>query len=184
MTILPTILVFLVAILAIFWEAAGHGLRHLLGAQIDLLPPLVVYAALNTELFTTTALAVIGGLLFDSLSANPLGVTVMPLFIVGFFIHTRRGLILREERFAQFTLGLGASALVPVMTVLLLLTLGTEPLLDWGSLWQWIVMSLGGAALTPALFFIFDWLQYALGYQRVTETSFRPDREIRRRRRT
>jgi hypothetical protein len=30
------------------------------------------------------------------------------------------------------------------------------------------------------LFFVFDWCERAFGYQRVTQTSFRPDREIRR----
>ena len=184
MTILHPILVFLVAFLAVFCEATAHGLRQLLGAQVDLLPPLMVYAALNTGLVTTTTLAVGGGLLFDSLSANPLGVTILPLFVIGFLIHSRRGLILREQTFAQFALGLGASALVPALTVLLLLTLGADPLLGWGSLWQWFVMSLGGAALTPVLFYVFQRLRYALGYQPMKQTSFRPDREIRRRRRT
>ena len=34
------------AFLAVFWEAAFRGVRHLLGAQVDLLPPLMVYAGL------------------------------------------------------------------------------------------------------------------------------------------
>jgi len=63
-------------------EAAFGGVRHLLGAQIDLLPPLMVYAGLCTGLTTVTLLALCGGLWFDSLSANPLGVTVFPLFAI------------------------------------------------------------------------------------------------------
>jgi hypothetical protein len=53
-------------------------------------------------------------------------------------------------------------------------------LLGWGSIWQWLVMIAGGAAATPVIFALFDWCQHALGYQPQTETSFRPDREIRR----
>ena len=53
-------------------------------------------------------------MLFDSLSANPLGVSVLPLFLVGFLIYRQRELILRDQPFAQFVLGLGASAAVPV----------------------------------------------------------------------
>ena len=81
---LQTVLVLGAAFLAVFWEAAFGGVRHLLGAQVDLLPPLMVYASLCTGLTTVTLLALCGGLWFDSLSANPLGVTVLPLFAVGF----------------------------------------------------------------------------------------------------
>jgi hypothetical protein len=63
---------------------------------------------------------------------------------------------------------------------LLLLTAGKQPLLGWGSLWQWLVMTAGGAAATPLVFALFHWCDRALGYQPRTETSFRSDREIRR----
>jgi cell shape-determining protein MreD len=168
------------AFLAVFWEAAFSGVRHLVAAQIDLLPPLMVYAALCTGLTTVTLLAVCGGLWFDSLSANPLGITVLPLFAIGLVIHLKRDLILRDETFAQLVLGLGASASAPVLTVLLLLTLGHAPLLGWGTLWQLIVLGAGGAIATPICFELFGWLQRTLMHNRATETSFRPDREIRR----
>jgi hypothetical protein len=92
----------------------------------------------------------------------------------------QRELILRKSPFAQFILGAVASAVAPTLTVLLLLTAGKEPLLGWGSLWQWLVMTAGGAAAAPIIFALFGWCNHALGYQRRTETSFRPDREIRR----
>ncbi len=99
---------------------------------------------------------------------------------MGFTIYFRRELILRDQPFAQFVLGLGAAAATPVLTILLLLTGGQSPLLGWGSIWQWLVMSLGGAVATPILFLLFGWFDRAFGYQRATQTSFRPDREIRR----
>jgi rod shape-determining protein MreD len=175
-----TILILAAAFLAVFGEATFPGLRHLLGAQVDLLPALMVCAALNTEIVTVALLAVFGGLWFDALSANPLGVTILPLFAVGFLICLQREFILRGLPFAQIVLGAIASAIVPVFTVLILLSGGKEPLLGWGSLWQWIVMTAGGAAATPILFALFNWCNHALGYQPRTETSFRPDREIRR----
>jgi rod shape-determining protein MreD len=180
MNALHNTLIFVAACLAVFWEAAFPGIRHLLGAQVSLLPALMVYAALSTGLTTMALLALASGLLFDSLSANPLGVTILPLFAVGLLIYLRRDLLLREQPFAQFVLGFLASALVPAEIVLLLLTLGESPLLGWGSLWQWLVMSLGGALATPILFILFGWFNRMLGYQAVVETSFRPDREIRR----
>ncbi|HTX22019.1 MAG TPA: hypothetical protein VMD27_09225 [Candidatus Aquilonibacter sp.] len=174
------ILILAAAFLAAFGEAAFQLPRHLFGAQVDLLPALMMCAALNTEIATVALLAVFGGLCFDSLSANPLGVSILPLFAVGFPVCLKRELILREFPFAQFVLGAIASAVVPALTALILLSEGIEPLLGWGSLWQWLVMTAGGAVATPIIFALFDWCNHALGYQQRTETSFRPDREIRR----
>src|SRR5437899_2814953 len=110
MTWLNTLFVLLAAFIAVFWEAAFSGLRHLVGAQIDLLAALMVYASLTGGLATVALLASLGGLCFDALSANPLGISVLPLFAIGLAIHSRRDLILRDQVFAQFVLGLGASA--------------------------------------------------------------------------
>ena len=177
---LSTAFVLGAAYLAVFWEAAFSGMRHLLGAQVDLLPPLMVYAALCTGLTTVALLALCGGLWFDSLSANPLGVSVLPLFAIGLAIHLKRELILRDETFARLVLGLGASAAAPLLTLLLLFTMGRAPLVGWGTLWQWVVMSAGGAIATPICFELLGWLERVLVHHHVTETSFRPDREIRR----
>jgi hypothetical protein len=178
--VLPSILILVAAFLAVFGEAMFPVLRHWLGAQVDLLPVLMVYAALNTSLATVSLLAVLGGLWFDTLSANPPGISILPLYAVGFLICIRRDLILRELSFAQLVLGATASAVVPALTVLLLLSTGKQPLLGWGSLWQWLIMTVGGAVATPFIFALFDWCNRALGYQPRAEPGFRPDREIRR----
>lgn len=180
MTALNSILILAFAFLAVFGQAVFPGARHLLGAQVDLLPVLMVYAALNTNIVTVALLAVTGGLWLDALSANPLGITILPLFAVGFVILSQRELILHKLSFAQIVLGAVACAVVPAMTLLLLLTAGAQPLLGWGSLWQWLVMTAGGAVATPVIFVLFAWCNHALGYQPRTETSFRSDREIHR----
>ena len=179
-TVLNSILIMLATVLIIFWEAAFNGFRHFFGAQIDLLPALMVYAGLTAGLPTVAASALFGGLWFDSLSANPLGVSVMPLFLLGVLIFATRELIVRDQLFAQFILGLAASAAVPVMVLLTLLTSGREPLIGWGTLWQIVIMSLGGAIATPVFFELFALLHRAFGYRKTNETSFRPDREIAR----
>lgn len=177
---LNSILILGTAFLAVFWESAFQGVRHLLGAQVDLLAPLMVYASLTSGLGTVIALALLGGLWLDSLSANPLGVTVLPLFVVGLVIFSKRDLILRDQTFAHLVLGAAASAAVPALTLLTLLTTGHTPLLGWGTLWQVLVMTVGGALVTPVFFAVFDWLHDRLQYRQSTQTSFRPDREIRR----
>ena len=175
-----TILLLVIALLAVFCEAAFSGPRYLIGAQIDLLPSLMVYAALFGGISTVSLLAVIGGLAFDSLSANPLGVTVLPLFVVGLAIHVTRDLLLRDQTFAQVTLGVAASGIVPLLVLLLLFTKGRSPLVGWGTLWQLIVMSAAGAIATPVWVELFGWLNRTFVHARVSESSFRPDREIRR----
>jgi cell shape-determining protein MreD len=180
MSWLHTFLVLAVAFLAVFLQATFNGLRNLLGAQIDLLPSLVVYTALSSGLTTLGLVAVCAGLWFDSLSANPLGISVLPLFFIGFLIQRYRGLILRDQLYAQWVLGLGASAAAPVLTLLLLLNTETRPLIGWFSLWQWLVMAATGAAVTPLWFQFFDRLTQALSYRPLGESSFRPDREIKR----
>jgi rod shape-determining protein MreD len=177
---LNAILILAAAYLAVFCQAAFQGLRHLVGAQPDLLPALMVYASLSAGLPAVALLAVFGGLGFDSLSANPLGVSVLPLFAIDLPLYIKRELILRDEPFAQFVLGLAASAAAPFLTLVVLLTAGHKPLLGWGSIWQWLVMSIGGAAATPAWFALFAWLHRALVHSAATQSSFRPDREIRR----
>src|SRR5207249_674835 len=124
MNVVNSILIFLAAFVAVYLEASFNGVRHLFGAQIGLLPPLIVYASLSTDLVTLALLAVLGGLWFDSLSANLLGVSMLPLFLIGLAIYRQRGLILREQAFAQVILGLCASGAAPAMTLVLLLSIG------------------------------------------------------------
>ena len=179
MNVLQPVLILSFAFLAVFGEATLSAPRHWLGAQIDLLPALMVYTALNADIVTVSLLAGLGGLWFDSVSANPLGVSILPLFAAGYPIYLRRELILHERPFAQLVLGTAASAAVPALTLLILLNTGRQPVLGWGSLWQWVVMTAGGAGATPVIFALFDWCGGAFGYQPHTLPGFRPDREIR-----
>ena len=176
-----TILILSAAFLAVFGETVLSAPRELLGAQIDLLPAIMVFAALNAGLPTIAALAIFGGLWLDTFSANPLGISILPLMLVGFPIYLRRDLILRDLPFAQFVIGAIASALVPALTLLMLLSGSTEPLLG-GTLWQWLVMTAGGAVATPFVFSLMDACNGALGYKLRTQVSFRDDREVRHRR--
>ena len=175
-----TFSILLAAFLIVFAQALFHGVRKLLGTQLDLLPALMVYTALSANLTTVTVLALFGGLSADSLSANPLGVSILPLFVCGLGVYLYRDLILREQVFAQIALGLLASSITSLSTLLLLLTLGSNPLLGWGTIWQLAAMALGGAAATPVLFELFRVFDRFLGRPPAAESSFRPDREIRR----
>lgn len=177
---LSNILILATAYLVVYCQVSFNGLREYAGVQLDLLPSLMVYASLTHGLPTLALLAVSSGLLVDSLSHNPLGITILPLFILGFILHRFQGLILRDEPFAQWTIGVTASAGTPLCTLVLLLNLEAQPLLSWFSLWQWVVVSLLGAVMTPLWFHWFDRINRALNYRPLGGTSFRPDREIKR----
>lgn len=180
---LNTLFLLLAAYGTVFLQATFQDLRHLLGAQVDLLPSLVVYTALSSGIVTLALVTACGGLWFDALSSNPLGLTVLPLFLVGLVIHRSRDFILRTEPQAQRLLGLAASLLVPLGS-LLLLTANTDPgerpLVGWFSLWQWLVVGAAGAVFTPVWFRVFDLVGRTLHYRPLGETTFRSDRQIKR----
>jgi hypothetical protein len=177
---LHSIFILIVAFVAVFLEAACNLPRLLFGAQIDLLPALMVYTALTNGVGTIALLAVCGGLWLDSLSLNPLGASVLPLLAIGVAIYICRDLLLRENTFAQVILGIAAAALQPLGTLFVLLNLGASPMLGWISLWQWLVMAVSGGVVTPLCFALFDRLHHAFDYPRAAQLSFRPDREIKR----
>jgi len=175
-----TIAILLLAYLAVFFQATFNELRHFVGVQVDLLPGLVVYTAISSGIVTLTLVTVCGGLWFDSLSANPPGLSTLPLFLIGLFLQHNRDAILRDQPYAQMLLGLVASALAPLFCVLILINTGARPLIGWFSLWQWFVMSVIGAVITPVWFWIFDFAGRILNYRPIGETGFRQDREIKR----
>ena len=182
MNALTPIIVLLAAFIAIYFQSSFDLFRNIFGAQIDLLPALMVYTSLTLGIISVALLSIVGGFLFDSLSANPLGVSVAPLFIIGFAIHRFHGLLLREQLSAQFSFGAAASLLTPLLTLLILMSGENSPLVGWGTVWQLLVVGLSGGLLTPVCFWILDRVNRALNYQPIGQTSFRPDRQIKRRR--
>ena len=174
------ILLLLTAYLAVYVQSSFDLFRNVLGTQFDLLPPLMVYASLTHGILFVGGFSLCCGLMYDSLSANPLGVSVLPLFMVGFLIYFFRNLLLREKPYAQFVLGTVASVAVPVLTLLSLLTLNHTPLFGAGTLWQLLVLAAFGGAVTPLLFRLLDKVARTFNYAPLPESSFRPDREIKR----
>jgi len=172
-----SLIILISAYVAVFLQSAINGF---MGVQLDVLPALMVYASLTAGPFTMAALALFGGLWFDSLSANPLGISILPLLAIGFLIQLRRDLLLRDQTFAQFVIGSVASVFAPLATLLFLLTAGKMPLLGWGTVWQILVLALFGGAATPAFFWLFGRVAQTFDYREVVTSSFRSDREIRR----
>lgn len=180
MNLLNSTAILLAAFVAAFLGASANPLSSWLHIQVDFLPAVMVFAALTAGVTTVTIAACLGGLFQDSLSANPLGISILPLFLAGILVHRSQELILRDQPFAQFAVGLAASAFVPFLTVLMLYTLGRQPLVGWGSLWQWLLVSLIGGVATPVIFWLLGGLTSSLTHPVSYESKHRPDRTTRR----
>ncbi len=177
---LLTTILLIAGFLGVFLQATWVVPRQLLGAPLNFLPPLIVFAAFRTDVATVSLLATLGGLLTDALSANALGVTVLPLLWIGLALHRWRELILQELGYARFVVGMFASAAAPLLTLLIVLTLGEGVAIGWDSLWKWLVVAVTGGGLTPLCFFLLDAAHERLAAHPSKPPSFRPDREIKR----
>jgi len=180
MNALNPIIILLAAFLAVYFQSSFDLFRNIFGAQINLLPALMIYTSLSMGILSVALLAIVGGLLFDSLSVNPFGISVIPLFIIGFAAHRFHGLLLRQQLYAQFAFGATASLLLPLLTLLFLLSGENNPLVGWGTIWQLLFVSLSGGLLTPVCFWTLDWVSKSLNYQPIAQTTFRADRQIKR----
>lgn len=177
---LETISILLAAWLAVAFEVSFNGFRNWFGAQISLLPALMVYVALSSSLPGVALLAIVGGLAQDSFSANPLGVTTLALAFTGFLLHYKRDLVLRDQIYAQVMMGFLASALVPACVILALMNTHNPVPLTWRLLAQWLVMATGGAVATPLVFRLFARLSRWFTYQPLPEARFHDTRQIKR----
>ncbi len=201
----PTALLFF-SMVVLYLQTAINLPRAILGAQIDLIPLFVVYAAVRFDVATFSLLALGLGLASDSVSANPLGISIIPLWLLGLCAWRVRDLILRDQSIAQMILGGLTCLFAPACVLLLLVTLmrhpqsgitsgpdpmtpielsmesigphNVGPIVGWGTLWQFTVMTVAGAVSAPVVFRLFDALGHRLNYAVVAESTFRHDREI------
>lgn len=174
------ILTLVMTYLAVFVQAGFDAPRLWLGSPLSLLPALLVYTALRLDLLAVTLVSLCGGLWLDSLSANPLGASILPLFVTGWLLWRRRELLLQELGYAQLVLGAAASVLVPALTLVLVLSKGLHPDLGWQTLWQFAALAMTGGVLTPLLFRLLDLLGRLFLHPAITAAPYRTDRELKR----
>lgn len=188
-------------LLLAFAQCRWDGVRGVVGAQPDLMPALVVYAALSSGLGVTVATAVVAGMAADTVSSGPFGLSVLPLAAVGVILHLRRDLLLRESVWAQALLGGAGSLAATALSVTLLFVLwplvshpspGVAylperqpgltglPTLGVRAVWQVLVVTLAGTLATPVIFRLFRWIDSAFQYRRIPDTAYRANREIKR----
>lgn len=166
------------ALLAVFGTAAWNLPRAWLGSPLSLLPPVLVCAAVQEQGTSWRWVAVVGGLARDTLSVDPLGVSILPLYVTGWFLNSHRELLLSELAFAQAIMGVAVSAAVPLLTLGLVVASGDVPAMGGRLLWQWLVLTVSGGLLTPPMFRIWQRVEGWFAHPVIQTTSFREDREI------
>jgi len=166
--------------LLVFAQSHVLGLPRLLGVQLDLTPGFLVCAALRCDVWRLTGLALAAGLFLDALSANRLGASLLPLFLVAWVVQRLQDVLLRDSISAWLTLGCLAGAAVPLLGWLMLL--GGTPEQHGGLeiLWPIAILAAANALATPFWFWLFGRLDRAFNYAALPESTFRADREIKR----
>ena len=160
----------------------GRGLLReaVFGTRIDLLPVFVTYVALRGNVYQALGFAALAGVFVDSLSASPLGLSLIAYSMLGAVLSEVRNLVLRNETVAQIVLGAGVAVVSPILGLAVLWGTGFHPVVGWGTVFQIGVMGVAGGVLAPAFFQVFDWLEVELTFAEEPYSRFRSDVEIKR----
>ena len=151
-----------IALLALYLANTLDWHQHITGTRIDPLPALMVCAALRAPVHALMLLAVFGSLWQTSLSADPPGISMIPLFAVSVAVSLNQRAIHTRLWGARFAAAATAGAFVPLFTLGLLMLLGREPLLGWFSIWQLGLMSFSSGLLALIFFPLLEWLDRAV----------------------
>ena len=116
----------------IFLQSHWQEPRLWLRFQPDLTPALMVFVGLTMGAGYVSSIALMSGLWLDSLSANPFGMSIFPLFLVGWIVFCFRKKIMAVEFMAQIYLGILGGLLVFLLQLTLLKLLSFNPLIGWG----------------------------------------------------
>jgi rod shape-determining protein MreD len=166
-----TIAMFTATYLAVYVSIAFDLPRDWLGTPVSLLPALAVYAAIQHSVWGITAVAVFGGLLQDSFSGDPLGISVAALFSLGYALNRKRDFVMHQLPFARMLLGFLMGGAVTVISFTLA-SMTTNPAVTGAMVMKTVfVSSVASAILTPLTFRIFNRLHRTFTFRTVRESS-------------
>jgi rod shape-determining protein MreD len=160
---MATIILIFAAAIIVWFQAIGSPLGGWFGVKTDLLPSLMIYAGLTVGVRAVVAVGVVGALLQDSLSAMPLGVTLLPLCIVGLIAHQAQAYLSRDEKAQQLLLGALATFGASVIVLLTLATIGKGVSFSLWLLVRLVGVTLIGAIACPFFFAVLDRVNGLLG---------------------
>lgn len=170
----------LIAMAVTYLQSHWSVMEGMWRAQINLLPVFAAFAALHGGLGPIIGVALIGGCWLDVLSANPLGTSLISLFLTALILHRAHEVLLKGQLAAQFFVSLAAGALGPVISYFLLWAMSMQPLTGWGTLWQIVVNSIICGVAGPFIFLILNQMDSWVSYEPVAQPWNRSVVEVKR----
>jgi rod shape-determining protein MreD len=119
------------------------------GMRIELLPALVVYAALTLPGRQAITLAVVAGLGQDALSAAPFGITALAYTAAALVMTSMREALDRELPWVQMSAG---AVTATVSSVAACFVVG----ISFGAIFKILLIAALSGVITPVLFFVLD----------------------------
>ncbi len=142
---------FLSVVVAMALQCVLAAVINLAGVKLDLMPAVVVFAALYASWRRAIFVAVAGGLLLDALSFQPLGLSVAPLAIAAAAINHFQRVLYRDNMLLHAALG-GATSLAASLWTWMLLRFTATPLpFQFGIVGKIGLIALLAAVGTPLL---------------------------------
>jgi len=160
-----TLTILITALITTYVASSWSLPKQITGAQLDPLPALMLAVALRAPITTIAILAVFASLTQSALSSDPLGISLLPLYFMGFILHINSHNLSHHHIGSRFALGAGAGAVIPLVTLALLLITNKEPLIGWFSLWQWAIGILTSGLMALIFFPLIEWLDQSVEEQ-------------------
>jgi rod shape-determining protein MreD len=128
------------------------------GVRVELLPALVVYAALTMHRRRALVLALVAGLIQDALSAAPFGISALAYGIAAIVITSLREALDRDLPWMQWSAGALTSI---TASVIAFFAVG----ISFGNVFKMLVAACIAGMATVALFFVLDYARMAWGFE-------------------
>lgn len=142
------------AMLVMAFQCALAAVVNLAGVKFDLMPAMVVFAALFASWNRALLVAIVCGLLLDALSFQTLGLSVVPFAVVAAAINHFQRVLFRDNILLQAAFG-GAISLALSAWTWLLLALSETPLpLEFGIAAKMALIALLAALAAPLLLWL------------------------------
>lgn len=145
-------------LLAVALQAHMPTLWWLGGARVELLPALVVYAALTMHRRRALVLALVAGLAQDALSAAPFGISALAYGIAAIVITSLREALDRDLPWMQWSAG-GLTSITA--SVVAFFAVG----LSIGNVFKMLMVASFAGMATVVLFFVLDYAHMAWGFE-------------------
>jgi rod shape-determining protein MreD len=163
--ILNRTLLIVVAVLLVVIQSTAANIISIQGAKLELLPALIVYCSMSSNIRTALLVAVCGGLFQDVLSAGRLGLSALPLCGIAVVFSNFRPLLFREFFVIQSLLGAMAAFFTSVWMVLCQLVAAGHNTVSAHTIATVFWVVLGSAVVTPLLFRVLDGLIRWMGHE-------------------